>query len=227
MVKNLHATRETWVRSLGWEDPLEEGMATYSSILAWRIPMDRGAWQATVHGVTKSQTPLELSTAQHTGGWGGGAVGSEEPAGATLVQPKSPSPSSGGDGTHRALRLRDPTPHMHVPRLSSPRLFPSISVWSLLPPQSRKDKERLKQKHKKRPESPSILTPPVVPTADKVPLLTPRRGSQGSGREAQSEGLGRAALGTLAISRSYDCSTPHTTPVLDQEEPLLLSPTSH
>ena len=41
---------ETWVRSLGWEDPLEEGMATHSSILAWRIPMDRGAWWATVTG---------------------------------------------------------------------------------------------------------------------------------------------------------------------------------
>ena len=43
-VKNLPAMQETWVRSLGWEDPLEEGMATQSSILAWRIPMDRGAW---------------------------------------------------------------------------------------------------------------------------------------------------------------------------------------
>ncbi|MXQ93154.1 hypothetical protein E5288_WYG003676 [Bos mutus] len=52
---------------------------------------------------------------------------------------------------------------------------------------SRKDKERLKQKHKKRPESPSILTPPVVPTADKVPLLTPRRGSRGCGREAHTQ----------------------------------------
>ena len=37
MVKNLPAMKETWVRSLGWEDPLEKGMATYSSILAWRI----------------------------------------------------------------------------------------------------------------------------------------------------------------------------------------------
>ena len=45
-----------WVRSLSWEDPLEEEMATYSSILAWKNPMDRGAWQATVHEVTKSQT---------------------------------------------------------------------------------------------------------------------------------------------------------------------------
>ena len=45
-VKNLPARWETWLLSLGWEDPLEEGMATHPSILAWRIPMDRGAWQA-------------------------------------------------------------------------------------------------------------------------------------------------------------------------------------
>ena len=57
-VKNLPAVRETWVGSLGWEDPLEEGMATHSSILAWRIPINRGAWWATVHGVAKSQTRL-------------------------------------------------------------------------------------------------------------------------------------------------------------------------
>ena len=56
MVKNLPAMWETWVLSLGWGDPWEEGMATPSSILPWRIPMDRGAWRATVHGVTKSQT---------------------------------------------------------------------------------------------------------------------------------------------------------------------------
>ena len=43
MVKTPPAMRETWVRSLGWEDPLEEGMATHSSILAYRILMDRGA----------------------------------------------------------------------------------------------------------------------------------------------------------------------------------------
>ena len=46
LVKNLPAMWETWVRSLGWEDPLEEGMTTHSSILAWRILMDRGAWWA-------------------------------------------------------------------------------------------------------------------------------------------------------------------------------------
>ena len=57
-VKNPPAMWETWVRSLGWEDSLEEGMATYSSVLPWRIPMDRGAWWATVHGVGKSQTQL-------------------------------------------------------------------------------------------------------------------------------------------------------------------------
>ena len=66
MVKNPPAMWETWVQSLGCEDPLEEGMAIHSSILAWRIPMDRGAWCATVHGVAKSQTQLkQLSTAQH------------------------------------------------------------------------------------------------------------------------------------------------------------------
>ena len=41
-----------------WEDPLEEGMATHTSILAWIIPMDRGAWWTTVQGVEKSQTRL-------------------------------------------------------------------------------------------------------------------------------------------------------------------------
>ena len=56
MVKNPPAMRETWVQSLGWEDTLEKGMATHSSILAWRICMDRGAWRALVHGITKSRT---------------------------------------------------------------------------------------------------------------------------------------------------------------------------
>ena len=45
--------QETWVRSLGQEDPLEKERATHFSILAWRIPMDSGAWWATVHGVTE------------------------------------------------------------------------------------------------------------------------------------------------------------------------------
>ena len=57
-VKNLPAMQETWVQSLGWQDHLEEGKATHFSILTWRIPMDRGAWWAAVHGVTMSQTQL-------------------------------------------------------------------------------------------------------------------------------------------------------------------------
>ena len=55
-VKNPPAMQETWLQSLSWEDPLEEGMATHSSILAWTVSMDRKAWQATIHGVTKSWT---------------------------------------------------------------------------------------------------------------------------------------------------------------------------
>ena len=55
-VKNLPAMRETRVQALGWEDSLEEVMATHSSLLAWRIPVDRGAWWATVHRVKKSWT---------------------------------------------------------------------------------------------------------------------------------------------------------------------------
>ena len=59
MVKNLPATAGD-ARDAGsipgWEDPLEEGMAAHLSILAWRIAVDRGAWWATVHGVTKTQT---------------------------------------------------------------------------------------------------------------------------------------------------------------------------
>ena len=58
-VKNPPAMRETWVQCLGWEDPLEEGTATHSSIVVWRAPMDRGAWQATIHRVTKSWTQLK------------------------------------------------------------------------------------------------------------------------------------------------------------------------
>ena len=56
MVKNPPAMREIWFRSLGWEDPLEESMATHSSILAWRVPMDRRGWQAMVYRVAKCQT---------------------------------------------------------------------------------------------------------------------------------------------------------------------------
>ena len=77
LVKIPPVMQETPVRSLGSEDPLEEAMATHSSILAWRMPMDRGAWKATVHGVSRSE---RLSIAQHTaaGGFPSG-TSSEEP----------------------------------------------------------------------------------------------------------------------------------------------------
>ena len=64
-VKNLPAMQETCVRSLSWEDPLEKGMVTHSSVLAWKILMDRGAWQATVHGIVQSDMTEQLRTAQH------------------------------------------------------------------------------------------------------------------------------------------------------------------
>ena len=61
IVKNSLAVWNTWVLSLGWEDPLEEGMVTHSSVLTWRIPMDRGAWQATLWGHKESDTTERLT----------------------------------------------------------------------------------------------------------------------------------------------------------------------
>ena len=58
MVKNLPAVRETWVQSLGREDPLEEGMATHSSVLAWSILWTEEPSGLQVHGVAKSWTQL-------------------------------------------------------------------------------------------------------------------------------------------------------------------------
>ena len=58
LVKNPPVMQEIWVRSLGWENSLEEGMATRSCIFARKIPMDKAAWGATVHGVAESQTQL-------------------------------------------------------------------------------------------------------------------------------------------------------------------------
>ena len=58
-LKRLPPMRETWVRYLGQEDPLEKVMATHSSVLAWRIPGTGGAWWAAIYGVTQSQTRLK------------------------------------------------------------------------------------------------------------------------------------------------------------------------
>ena len=63
MVKNLPAMPETWAQSPGWEDPLEEGMATYSSILACRILMGRGVWW----GCKELEMTEQLSTMGHCG----------------------------------------------------------------------------------------------------------------------------------------------------------------
>ena len=61
-VKNLPVMQETWVQSLGWEDPLEKDRATHSTLLAWRIPMNRGAWQAIVHEIAELDMIQQLST---------------------------------------------------------------------------------------------------------------------------------------------------------------------
>ena len=61
IVNTLPAMQKTWIRSLGWEDLLEKRMATHSSIFAWKIAMDRGAWQAGVCGVTILTTLYILS----------------------------------------------------------------------------------------------------------------------------------------------------------------------
>ena len=68
MVKNhLPVMQETWVPSLGQEDPLEENLATHSSILAWRIPIDRGAWWAySPWGGNELDTTEQLNNNRHT-----------------------------------------------------------------------------------------------------------------------------------------------------------------
>ena len=61
-VKNLTAMQETWVRPLGWEDPLEEEMATYSSVLAWRIPRTQEPGRLQAMGGTESDTTWRLNS---------------------------------------------------------------------------------------------------------------------------------------------------------------------
>ena len=62
LVKNPSAMQETWVQFLGQEDLLEKGMATHSSILAWRTPMDRGAPRATAHGSQRVRYDPTMNT---------------------------------------------------------------------------------------------------------------------------------------------------------------------
>ena len=67
IVKKPPEMQESRVRSLGWEDPLEERMATHSSIHPWRIPVDRGAWWATVHGLQRIK---HITMNKASGGYG-------------------------------------------------------------------------------------------------------------------------------------------------------------
>ena len=87
-VKCLPAMWETWVRSLGQEDPLEEEMAIHSSILAWRVPRTEEPGRATVHGVAKSRTRLSDFSSQRT-----------------LLKAHSPGPGNetGGKGAEHSL----------------------------------------------------------------------------------------------------------------------------
>ena len=66
MVKNVPAIQETWIRSLGWEDPLKKGMATHSSILAWRIPRQRSLASHSPWGCKESDTTEELTLSLET-----------------------------------------------------------------------------------------------------------------------------------------------------------------
>ena len=60
----MQKMQKTWLRSLGQEDPLEEGMTAHPSVIAWKPPMDRTAWWATVHAISESDTTERLSTPQ-------------------------------------------------------------------------------------------------------------------------------------------------------------------
>ena len=80
LVKNLPALREIWVRSLGWEDPLEKGTATHSSILAWRIPWTVWAWKACRVREVPGQKPggkrvLHVESVVGLAGWSEGTLG--------------------------------------------------------------------------------------------------------------------------------------------------------
>ena len=69
MLKNLPAMPETWIESLGWEDPLKKGMAIHSSILAWRIPWtEEPDGLYTVHGVAESDTTEAITLCSKVGG---------------------------------------------------------------------------------------------------------------------------------------------------------------
>ena len=120
--------QETQVYPLDWEDPLEESMATHSSILAWRIPMDRGAWWAEVHGVTKSRTRLS-DWAQPRGSWSAGMTDPDLAPGlltATQTVWRSEHPLD----TWMLTRWLDPIPKPSVPPLGQSAPHPPLpNTW--------------------------------------------------------------------------------------------------
>ena len=112
--------QETWVRSLDWEDPLEEGMATHSSILAWRIPMDRGAWWAAVHRVSELDTTERLSAA-HRAGMGLGQRG--------LLSYTLPTAALLGSERRKNLWVYQVTMKNCSHLKPKPQIFQSLSTW--------------------------------------------------------------------------------------------------
>ena len=87
--------QEIQVQSLGQEAILEKGMVTHSSILAWKIPMDRGTWRATVHGVTKSWTGLPRGFSRVAAGFSSYDGDLSLPLGLALGSPIFPSGCEG------------------------------------------------------------------------------------------------------------------------------------
>ena len=127
-VKNLPAIQETWVRSLGWEDPLEEGVVTHSSIPAYRIPMDRGAWWArSCKGVAKSQTWLSDSTAANY------VAGPENiiPVKQENSSPKFSPTLRETKSSHCGRKLQSPGPACKAKWSPSPSFIPSGSHTKL------------------------------------------------------------------------------------------------
>ena len=100
-VKNPRSMQETWARTLGWEDPLEKGMAAHSCFLAWRIPMDRGTWWATTHGVAELDMTERLSRACQPFKWEIKTKGRDFPGGSVVKN----LPANAGD-TGREPRTR-------------------------------------------------------------------------------------------------------------------------
>ena len=139
-VKNLPAMRETQVQSLGQEDPLEKGMATHSSILAWRIPLERGAWWDTVHGVAESDTTdIQLNSMGKTKmekyreRWGYMLSDLEIPWGSRLGSGAHPPPPVTSGGQLTDLTPPPPTrtflpliPGVHKANLLAPPLSPTL-----------------------------------------------------------------------------------------------------